>query len=246
MSGCGPSVPPIEPSNPPRLAVPGETSLVVDSEAQIVLTNREETDAIGAMRRGLAEYLATVSKDVAGARVQLHDVFEEWATSEDDNVRYPSAAVLLANGNVIYDAHSLSPTINGQLPDGRTVVKVSEAATDFVVEVHCSTPGERLAMAMLLEEALNPVDWMYGFRLDLPHYFGQRATFALASADLNDDETSARHGLRALRARLSGQVSVVRPRRLAPASPQLKLDVAAPGEQFSVPVGTSTISRGRL
>lgn len=232
---CAPPIPPQEPHNPPRLVPPppGGTVLVTYSDLPSTRTNREETDAVGAMRRGLKEYLEQISKNVAGAVVRLEEVFEEWATSEDVGTRYPAAAVLMADGRVVYDDHNLSPQVHDDdaLPDGRAIVKVSEASTEFDIEIHCDEPGQRTGVMMLLEEALNPVDWMYGFQLELPHYFGQRAVFGLLSAELPDDATSARHGLRLVRARLAATISVVRPRKFPSAQIKTQLSVLEAGAQ---------------
>ena len=247
---CDPPPLPSEVTNPPPIVppAPGGTILVLDKGVPSVRTTREETDAIGAMRRGLREYLAQLSKDVAGARVRFLEVFEEWAESEDDNVRYPAAAVLLADGSVMFDASNFTPRIidGDLLPDGRAIVKMSEATTDLIVEAHCSSPGERLSISMLLEDGLNPVDYMYGFALDLPHYFGQRAEFSLESGELVDDANTARHGLRPIRMRVSARISVVRPRRYATANPQYTIAVAEPGETFPATSGFPTISRGNV
>lgn len=228
---CEPTSPPVEPTWSPTIGpAPGSTILVTDSEQPMIRTVVEETDAVGAMRRGLKEYLAVASKDVMGRRVFFENVFEEWAEPEEAGIQYPSAAVLMADGSVAYDAHSFSPTIHPDdlLPDGRFVIKVSEASTAFVVEAYCVSPGDRLGIAMLMEEALNPVDFMYGFWLDLPHYFGQRAMFSLEAVDIPDDSTSARHGLRVLRYRLMASISVVRPRNLVPLTPKLQVDAISP------------------
>lgn len=224
------------------------TSLVVDADAAQARTNLEETDAIGAMRRGLREYLSQVHKDIAGVRVRFEEVFEEWATSDDENVRYPSAAVLLSDGNVTFDSTGFSTSIiaDDRLPDGRYVIKVAEAVTEFAIECHCSSPGERQSVSMLLEEALNPVDFMYGFALDLPHYFGQRAAFMVTAAELVDDAASARHGLRTIRAKVAGQVSVVRPRALPRMRPRFDAEVVDATSDFAVPGSPSIVSRGTL
>lgn len=225
---CEPTPLPREPQNaPPLPPAPGDTQLVTDSDAPMVRTDREETDAVGAMRRGLKEYLSQVSKDVAGAKVHFEDVLEEWAEPEDQAVAYPAAAVLIPDGLVTFDQTSFAPSIlaDDRLPSGRYVIKLSEATTTLVIETYCSTPGERLGVSMLLEEALNPVDWMYGFHLDLPHYFGQRASFAVEQVELPDDATSARHGLRVVRAKVMGRISVVRPRKLPTMQPKLDIRV---------------------
>lgn len=247
---CEPIRPVVEAVNPPPIVppAPGGTLLIRDLAVRFPRTIREETDAVGAMRRGLREYLSQAEKTVAGQKVRLLDVFEEWATSEDEAVRYPSAAVLLADGKVTYDGTQFAPKVlpEDKLPDGRYVIKTSEATTMFRVEVHCDNPGDRLAMSMLLEETLNPVDFMYGFALYCPHYFGQTALFSVESAELVDTPETARHGLRPLHAMIAGSISVVRPRGLPLLKPQLQLGVEAAGTPFTVPTGPRALSQGSL
>jgi hypothetical protein len=200
------------------------------------------------MRRGLKEYLEQQQKDVAGVLIRFEEVFEEWATSEDAGIRYPSAAVLLADGTVTFDASDFSPRIfpEDQLPDGRYIIKTSEATTEFLIEIHTSSAGERGSIAMLMEESLNPVDFMYGFYLELPHYFGQWAHFQLLASEAIDDPTTIRHGLRPIKMRLVGNVSVVRPRGLPIAQPKFEADIQESGQAFTLPIGASVVSQGNL
>lgn len=245
---CDDAQPGPEFQNPPVIvpAPAGDTELVDDPGAPSPLTTREETDAVGAMRRGLAEYLRGVSKEISGAIVRFQEVFEEWAEPDDDNVRYPAAAVLIPE-EIIYDGQAMTPSLLPEkLPDGRFVSKISEASCELLVEVHTSSPGERQGVSMMLEEALNPVDFMYGFILYLPFYFGMRAVYALLSSTMVDDEASARHGLRPLRLKFAAHTSVVRPRRLPEAKPKLGLTVGDPTVPSTVQVtaGGVTLSGG--
>lgn len=246
----------VDHETPPRLPpAQGRTRLIDqhDDRADKALlwrypqTLREETDAVGAMRRGLKEYLEQSEKVVLGSVVKFHAVFEEWATSEDQNVDYPSAAVLMpGDGAVAYEAHNLSPTFghpnDGDFdrddkgnPDTPEVVlgKVAEAATTFSVEAHCSSPGQRTGVTMLLEDVLNPVHWMFGFRLWLPHYFGQKASFQTTGLELPDDAASARHGARVVRAKIRGSVSVVRPFQLGLLRPRVELQAITSDGSFT-------------
>jgi len=240
--GCEVHLPPFEPLNPPPVAPTGTgTTLVTDLSVPATRTIREETDSVWAMRRGLREYLAQAQKVIAGQVVQFIEVFEEWATTEDVSIRYPSAAVLLADGLSTFDASDFSPRIHpdDKLPDGRYVVKTAEVSTDFIIEIHCSEPGDRVGVAMLMEETLNPVDFMYGFVLELPFYFGQRALFQTASFTATDTEASARHGVRPLLYRVSGSISVVRPRSYPVGGISLELCV----EQTTQPLAPPTVHR---
>jgi hypothetical protein len=85
---------------------------------------------------------------------------------------------------------------------------------------------------LMLEDRLNPVHWMSGFRLYLPHYFGQKATFQVTSVEAPDDAGSARHGLRVVRERVRASVSVVRPFHIPTIKPSVELCVVTSDSSF--------------
>ncbi len=54
---------------------------------------------------------------------------------------------------------------------------------DLTLDVYTSDPVERSVLTAGLEDAMNPVDWRYGFFLDLPYYFGARASYDAGTRD---------------------------------------------------------------
>ncbi len=216
--------------NPPRLVPPpvGETRLITRHEPGPALTSNRETDAITALKRGLKEYLEQVYVDVAGARVRFLAVYDVWAEQEDV-ATFPSAAVLIS-GEASYDASSFTPSISAstKTADGQYLTKYSEATVTLGVEMHCSSPEERIAVSMMLEDALNPVDWMYGFRLLLPHYYNQIAVFEPTMTRMEDNAGDAGRGFRPGSVSVSARVSVLRARVLPGLIPSVRLEVLDP------------------
>lgn len=218
---CAPPPPIEEDQNPPRIdPAAGETRLLVDRCESLKVTSRQDTDAMTALTRGLREYLSTVAIDVAGAVIRFQTVLEHWA-EPNDIALYPGAAVQIS-GETNYDYAGFTPTIDprDRASDGQWITRVSELTTSITIEAHCSGAEQRVAVAMLLEAALNPVDWMYGFRLALPHYYNQVGVYEPVRGDFQDNAANARHNLRPFVVTLEARVPVRRPRRLPEFQPK--------------------------
>lgn len=230
---CDPPPPaPPELPSPPELVPPpaGRSRLVTRREAASPLTGNRECDAVTALKRGLREYLEQVSLDFAGVRVRFERVLEQWAEAEEV-LRMP-AAVVQARDEATYDASSLTPNVIelpldglGQSRRRSYLVKYAEVSAPLVIEVHASSPEERSQVSMLLEDALNPVEFMYGFQLDLPHYFNQRAVYEPVKTQQLDSEDAARRRWRPGSVFLTGQLSLYRVRSLPTLRPQLSVTV---------------------
>lgn len=207
--------PPPEVRNLPRLVPPepGPAFLVRLPDTEATRTTVFEADAVASMQRGLKEYLERLSSQDSGAEVRFRSVDMTWA-EPNEPAEYPAAAILL-EGNPEYEADNLTPRVfeGDRMPDGSYVEKRSEVTALFRIVAHTATPGERDLIARMLEDALAPVDWMYGFYVELPHYGGQRATFLPVRADYRDSAELARHGLRPVEVFVEGRVAEVVVRR---------------------------------
>lgn len=161
----------------PNTTVPpqGGTRLVTDPALVPTYRLNQETDVRTAIARGLKEYLEQLTWVASGGRLhRFAEVFDTWAQAEAA-ARYPSAAVV-AYGDGDYDASSFTP-VAYEVAEGVGLAKVAELKIDMEISVYATDNRQRAALVAMLESALNPVDWMYGMRLELPHYFGSRATF---------------------------------------------------------------------
>jgi hypothetical protein len=124
-----------------------------------------------------------------GRQSLLNRVLETWGEPEEV-AEYPAATVF-SIGAGAYDPSKLSPHPDPALrigpPDGRYLLATSEFSIQLTVELWTTDPKERSALVAALEDALSPVEWMYGLRLALPHYFGAHATYEPLSSTYMDD-----------------------------------------------------------
>ena len=197
------------------------TRLITQSDDRERLTANRETDVRTALTRGLKEYLERLSIDWPGGRQsRFKRVEQTWATPEE-SAEYPSASVYSEQPGV-YEASSLTPeTID--LGDNLTIRKVAEFRQPLTVEFITMDPIERMALVAMLEDAFDPVDWMTGFRLELPHYFNTRAEFEKTGMDYVDGPVQAHRRMRAVHFQLVGGCSQYRFVGLVP-KPQFRLD----------------------
>lgn len=195
------------------------TRLVTSPGDKQLLTGRRTTDCRTALARAVAEYLRPLEyNQEGGRRVHLQMVSEAWSEPED-MAEFPSA-VVYAYGDGTYDATNFTPSLH-QLDGGVVLRSVAEFTIPIVIEVWCTDPEERMALGIMLEDALDPVDWMTGMRLELPHYFNSRATFLKQSAVYMDDGDDAQQRIRRLGVVLDATITQYVP--LKAARPKLKV-----------------------
>lgn len=155
----------------------GETTLVDKPTIKEVLTERAETDARTAVIRAMAEYIQGLSISHEGREMRFLDVKQSWSVPEDPEDL--PGAVVYSPEEAQYDARSMSGGTQW-LHYGmsrRTIRAPAGLVMPMVIEVWCTDPVERVGLMKMLEDALDPVDWMTGARLKMPHYHGAHATF---------------------------------------------------------------------
>lgn len=220
MSDAGCAPPPLPPVLPPGTGAglaPDDGSRLVRLPTELMATtSRRETDSHTAVRRGLKEYLEQQVIDLwGGHQFRFARVFDDWAQHEDRAV-YPAAYIYSANAGS-YDASSFTPVYNQacRLADGSYLLTYAEQVVLLDLECWCTDPEERIGAAMLVEDALTAVDWRYGVRVELPHYFNLRADYALMTAQFIDTEDQAVQRQRVLKYQIEARVPLVR--RILPA-----------------------------
>ena len=194
MSVCCPTcgAPAPSPIQPPRNSIqlkPGArpiSSLVQDPEYSVKLTAYRETDAHTAMARGLAEYLGQQVVEIGGRKLQL-TTFTTWAEPEDV-VRYPAAAIGAESGEY---SRGFTPSYESTIDHDIRLMAVSEFEQNLQIDLWTTDPKERSYLCTMIEEALNPVDWMYGMRLILPFYHNAVAVYELRSSQYFDSSDDA-------------------------------------------------------
>jgi len=187
-----------------------------------------ETDARTALTRGLADYLQTAVFDAPGGRqLRFAKVFRTWAVPED-LAEYPAAAVY-STVPAVYDASKFTPSPNSRCTVGEGsnlyLVSASEMILDVRVEVWANDPAARMEIVAGMEGMLNPVDWMYGFKLALPFYFGQVGIYETKDSAYLDTEEDAMRRYRKAVFTVTGQVPVVNVFEYKPARPKVHVSV---------------------
>lgn len=205
--------------------------LVRDQNVRAEDTAVQETDVRTALTRGLAEYIQSCFSPTegmpAGGRVAaLKAVFSDWAEPGVE-AAYPSVSVYTSGRGQYMHAGPPQPRRDRRLGE-RYIVKLSEYQTDVTVDLWAEDPAQRTGLVALLEAAFFPVDWMLGFRLDLPHYFGQRATYLLSGVTHLDTEDAARKRVRRALFELTASVALVQLRDFPAAKPRVRVEVTGP------------------
>ncbi len=214
---CDPDVAVSEFSSEPSATPQVGSCLVLEPDQTHTHTANRSTDARTALKRGLANYmksLPTFIHPTHGRLVKLAAVFDVWPDQEDKLV-IPSATVYSSDPHP-YEAHALGLTIDCKIDAVTYLVKYAEIKFDMTIDILTSDPEERIAFSMMMEDALNPVDWMYGFKLDLPHYHNQRAVYELIGGNYPDDEPNVFQRNRHLTYTVRGNVSAVRVKTITP------------------------------
>jgi hypothetical protein len=200
------------PDNTRPPAVVGRSCLITDSGLLTAITEVRETDARTALARGVKEYLAQLPPFTHpnGRTVQIFEMFDVWAEQEKKR-KYPSG-IAYSTGPGTYDSTGFTPQINPncKISDTQFLIKYSELTINLTVDIVTTDPEERIAIVMMLEDALNPVEWMYGFRLELPHYHNLRGTYELMDNNFPDDEAKVFQRNRHVVFTLKAAVPVVR------------------------------------
>jgi len=218
---CHTVMPPREFSSEPGPEIVKTSCLIETTEqaSAVNLTGNQECDVRTALKRGLAEYLASLPEFIHpsfNTRVRLKEVWDVWPDQEDKR-KYPSA-IVYSDREHLYDASSFTPVVDPACKvDAMTyLVKHAEVTFDMMIDILSTNPEERICFGMQMEDALNPVDWMYGFQLELPHYFNARGTYRVVTGNYPDDEPRAFQRNRHLVFMVTGQLSQYRKKRITP------------------------------
>lgn len=228
MSVCCPTcgAPAPTPTQPPRNSLqlkPGArplASLVSDNNQRLELTAFRDCDAHTAMARGLSEYLGQQTVEIGGRKLQLK-AYTTWAEPEDA-VTYPAVAIGADAG--VYD-RSFTPDVQTTISGDVRLLAYSEFAQDLMIDLWATDPRERSYLCAMIEESLNPVDWMYGMRLRLPFYHNTVATYELMNSQYIDSSADAMAKYRRAQFTVRANMTTYRLLRFPDAITRFVLDV---------------------
>ena len=162
---------------PPRFTDGLFVRPIMDADDLESLTFVRTMDARTSLARAMAEYLSLLSMQWEGGRdLKFVRTRYFWAEPEDDG-KLPAAA-LIGREDAEYSEAYISPHLV-QAADGteRYLRSHSSVFQKFDLEIWSTDPVELYGLVAMVEDALDPTEFMIGVRLELPYYFGQRATF---------------------------------------------------------------------
>lgn len=171
------------------------STLIEEAEYKEELTSNHETDCHTALTRGLKEFLLSIPASVLiktpnkSQKLMFQSVEEDWVEPSNESAKFPMAGVYTVEPG-IYDATDFTSKVI-ELDDGELLKVSAELLQLIVVDVWAGNRPQRQELCKILEDYFSPVDWMDGFRLRLPHYFGATAEFALVSIDYVDSEENS-------------------------------------------------------
>lgn len=184
---------------------------------------RVEGDALTALCRGLADALRGRSRvDARGRVVALRTVLPWWADPEE-TYALPAAAVL-ATGDATYDPTALgNRLIRGPLLTlTQALLQTSELSARLTVQITSIDPVERAAVVGITEDAMSPVDWMAGLRMELPYYHNAHATYLAQTVRYTDSIVEAKRRIRVAEVAVTASVPVYRLLERPVAQPRLQ------------------------
>jgi hypothetical protein len=204
---------------------------ILDADDLQKLTTVRTMDSRTALARGLAEYLRMLSLVWEGGRLlKFARVKFYWAEPEEEG--FLPAAAIIGREDAQYEETATGPML-AQAQDGTEKYLRTHAATHqkFDLEVWSTDPVELYGLVAMLEDALEPTEFMNGLRLELPYYFGLRATYLKQSIRYGGGASDAQQRWRKAIISIEGEVSqVVQVGLLQLMDPRITVTVKDPQE----------------
>ncbi|TXH58684.1 MAG: hypothetical protein E6Q97_01450 [Desulfurellales bacterium] len=165
--------------------------LIRDRSAVAALTEQRECSAARAPIRALVNYLKDLTSPLAdGRNIRFAQVTEQKAEPEVESA-YPSAAVF-TDGSIAYSEDSyldLYADESMRLAPDKVLVLAAELMQTATVHVWAEEEAHRDQLLVMLEDAFDPVEWMPGFMLEMPHYHNARAVCLAREVAIEDVDT---------------------------------------------------------
>lgn len=152
--------------------------LIASSSDEQRLTNVRREAAGDALLRGLREYLEPAAINWNGALLRWARTGTRWGSTEEGWVpEQLPALIVVAPEPMEYDATNMSPRPVRVEGTDLWLRRSSEIQARLQLQVWARSDTERGGLVALVQDMLEPNDWMTGTRLELPYYFGARATY---------------------------------------------------------------------
>jgi hypothetical protein len=161
-------------------------------------------------------------------QVPDRDIHIEWP-DDPENVHFPAIA-FLSEDRADYDSIGLTSYVEEASRDvyqkDTIIIWLSEYVENFVIEIWTDTKAERRSILAGLEQAMVPLQQMYGIRFRMPDYFDQLVCFALQDREVVEDDMAVRNRRKA-RLRVEMRFNVVALVNAADFEPSVRIDVDA-------------------
>ena len=214
--------------------------VILDANELRKPTQQYSTDATTALTRGLAQYVAQL--ELAGVPA-FKACYDAWAESEDE-AAWPAFVAYTNENDGSYEEATLAASVSPvRYPNGQYEVSSSALAVDVKCEIRATNNEQRQVLAGLLEQAFAPVEWMDGFRLELPHYYGQRATYMPSRITYLGGATEAQARYVLARMTVRAAVPVTRLLPFAMGQPRVRVNQVGTSE-LQPPLQATNVIRG--
>lgn len=198
--------------------------LITDPNARERLTSTRLVDTRTALARGLVEYFGQLVFLADGGR-QMSFVNAQLTWAEPEVQAEAPAYVVTALSAGDYADADFTPRVH-DLGQRRGLVEFGALEQTFRMGVWAKDPHQRMGLVTAIEDASDPVEWMSGFRLELPYYFGARATYAVRNVIYEDSAPTAQRRWRAAAFDVLASVPKYRPIGTPPTLiPELAVEV---------------------
>lgn len=164
------------------------SNLITDRTSRIVYTANRECSCIRAPVVALASYIEELAAAQSDAQyTQLRSVIP-FKSEPENQADYPSACVF-PDGDAEYEEEPLGQYTDEEMIVGDTaLIFTGELSQMLTVHLWANEEAQRDLFLMMLEDGLFPVEWMPGFHLDMPNYYGARATYLPRQVTVEDSD----------------------------------------------------------
>jgi len=198
--------------------------LVTDRAQKPSFTTNREVSAARAPIRALAAYLETLRFSESTGTSDKFTVVQDGKADPEDLADYPSACVYIEGGVRYAEDGAIEPT-DGIVIGDKQLLLAGDVQMTVLVHVWTNEDEHREIVLAALEDAFSPVEWMAGFQLEMPHYYGCRAQYQLIELTYEDSPDDVQRRYRKLSAQLQVRSPYARMFSLPRIGPRMSLDV---------------------
>lgn len=201
--------------------------LVLNRDVRPVLTANRECSSIRAPVVALADYLQTLRCPVGDGKHVSFETVKAYRAEPEDEAEYPAACVFPEGEASYSEDENLQQYADESLrvSESSVLLMASEVLQTLQVHVWTNEEAHRDQLLMMVEDAMDPVEWMGGFLLEMPHYHGGRALYASKQMTIEDNDGDNLRRFRKLAWRVQVRSPRYRLHEMAKINPLVSLEV---------------------